>query len=587
MVAVLAAAMVGAQGYVIDSFDVDLTLHASGKLDVTERIAVTFSESRRGIYRLIPTDYDNGRGTTRSIWIRDVRVTDVAGSSLTTLVERSGANLKIRVGDEDIFFPPGSSKTYVISYNVKGAVNWDETSGRWGDSAELYWNLTGNEWDTTIGSSKFRVSFPNVEGGQRARARLLWGTYGARDSIEVGKIGDSAAEPAEGLALALGSDNVTGGSDQLLQIGEGLTVVLGLPGELIVKPTWQESAWMFLLSNLGFGIPIVMFLGMWASWMRFGRDPAGGPMVVQFEPPEGLTGPECGTLLDEKVDPRDLASGIVSLAVKGFLDVYPKEEGLIFKRITADLEVHENKPENGLSPFEKALLKRLKAVSGRITDSELRSHVAPHVQELRKSLYDELVTQRYYTMSPDSARAKWAVAGWVFVAILGFVAAIINPMGSVLPSIVGGILGGIVATVFSGAMPRRTLNGSKVRQLVKGFEEFIRRARGNELEWMSERHPDELMFEEYLPHAVAFGLTQEWAAAFDGILKEPPIWYHSPGGHFNAWAFGSDFNSITDSVSSAASTPPRSSGGSGGSSGFSSGGGFSGGGFGGGGGGSW
>jgi uncharacterized membrane protein len=95
------------------------------------------------------------------------------------------------------------------------------------------------------------------------------------------------------------------------------------------------------------------------------------------------------------------------------------------------------------------------------------------------------------------------------------------------------------------------------------------------------------LFEELLPHAVAFGLTAQWAQAFQGVLHEMPTWYVSPyNTGFNPIYFSHDLNSINTNLASAAFTPPRSSGASGGGSGFS-GGGFSGGGFGGGGGGSW
>lgn len=70
-----------------------------------------------------------------------------------------------------------------------------------------------------------------------------------------------------------------------------------------------------------------------------GEDPDGGPMVVQFDPPEGLSGAATGALMDERVDTRDISAGIFSLAVKGYLGIEPKEEGLFFKRRTAELHI--------------------------------------------------------------------------------------------------------------------------------------------------------------------------------------------------------------------------------------------------------
>jgi uncharacterized membrane protein len=193
----------------------------------------------------------------------------------------------------------------------------------------------------------------------------------------------------------------------------------------------------------------------------------------------------------------------------------------------------------------------------------------------------------YYLNNPNSVRAGWLVGGLLGVGALGLVTAWINPIGAVLPSVVGGVLGAGVVIVFSMLMPKRTAIGARAQREVAGFEEFIKRARGNEFDWMSKKQPTMSLFEEYLPHAIAFGLAAEWAGAFEGILHELPSWYDAPyGGRFSPIWFANDIVSVGNSITTAATTPPRSSGSSGGNSGFG-GGGFSGGGFGGGGGGSW
>ena len=38
------------------------------------------------------------------------------------------------------------------------------------------------------------------------------------------------------------------------------------------------------------------------------------------------------------------------------------------------------------------------------------------------------------------------------------------------------------------------------------------------------------MFEKFLPFAMALGVEDNWAKAFEGIYKEPPSWYSGPGG---------------------------------------------------------
>jgi len=92
----------------------------------------------------------------------------------------------------------------------------------------------------------------------------------------------------------------------------------------------------------------------------------------------------------------------------------------------------------------------------------------------------------------------------------------------------------------------------------------------------------ENLFEKYLPYAIVFGSVNKWAAAFEGIYKNPPSWYEGRyPGSFSTLVFASSFNHAVSSMNQVFSGR-----GGGGSSGFG-GGGFSGGGGGGGGGGSW
>jgi uncharacterized membrane protein len=90
------------------------------------------------------------------------------------------------------------------------------------------------------------------------------------------------------------------------------------------------------------------------------------------------------------------------------------------------------------------------------------------------------------------------------------------------------------------------------------------------------------MFERYLPFAMAFGVEQNWARAFQGIYREPPRWYVGTNvSTFDLGGFSSRLSDLSSRAESAMTSSPRSSSGSG----FS--GGSSGGGSGGGGGGAW
>ena len=82
------------------------------------------------------------------------------------------------------------------------------------------------------------------------------------------------------------------------------------------------------------------------------------------------------------------------------------------------------------------------------------------------------------------------------------------------------------------------------------------------------------MFERYLPFAMAFGVGDKWAKAFEDIYREPPTWYVGGTGHFSATNFASSIGNMSRAAASSMSSSPSSSGsGGGGSSGGGSGGG--------------
>ncbi len=116
-----------------------------------------------------------------------------------------------------------------------------------------------------------------------------------------------------------------------------------------------------------------------------------------------------------------------------------------------------------------------------------------------------------------------------------------------------------------------------------GFEEFLRRVEAEHLKRVIIGHPE--LFDKYLPYAMAFGVEQQFARAFEGIYTQAPQWYVGPSMmNFSVSHFSSSMSHLSTVAGMTLSSSPRSSSGSGFGGG---GGGFSGGGGGGGGGGAF
>lgn len=295
-----------------------------------------------------------------------------------------------------------------------------------------------------------------------------------------------------------------------------------------------------------------------------------------------LSPAEVGTLIDEKIDSRDITSAIVDLAVRGYIKINEiRKEGLLFD--TTDYYLEKVKePDPALSTFEVLLMKYLFSQGGHgIRVSEMKNRFYKNLGIIEEALYEGLVKKGYFIKSPDRVRDIYTIAGFVLfllVTVLGGIYYAIFSPGGGGKNFVAGIMAGLPVVAFGRFMPAKTLRGVNARIHIIGFREFLNRAEKDRLERMNDRD----LFSKFLLYAIALDVVDNWAEAFESIYQNPPDWYVSAGGFrtFSPYRFSNSISAMTSSIGSAIFSAPRVSG-SGGE------GGFSGGGFGGGGGGSW
>src|SRR4030081_1638802 len=154
----------------IESFQSETLVMPDGSIDVTENIQAHFIGGPwHGLYRTIPVEYVTPQGLNYTLFLDVKRVTDASGRTLKyeSSRERHYRKLKIYVPDAD-----NSTKTVSIEYSVSDALKFFE------DHDELYWNVTGDEWDIPIQSASARIILP--EGTTNIRANIFTGAYRSR-----------------------------------------------------------------------------------------------------------------------------------------------------------------------------------------------------------------------------------------------------------------------------------------------------------------------------------------------------------------------------------------------------------------------
>jgi hypothetical protein len=540
----------------VERFHAAIAVRQDGTVDVTETITAKFTGSWNGIYRTVPVEYHTPQGFNWTLRLELLDAKGPDGRPLRVESERERHYIKYKIwlpGAED------ATRTLALRYRARNGLRFFE------DHDELYWNVTGDEWDVPVGVASARIELPSGATGLRAIA--FNGAYG------------STAQDAE---VAIEGTAVRVTMPKPLGFHEGLTAVVGWDKGLVAEPTGTDRALGFLASNWPLGIPIVVLTGMFGVWRRVGRDPAALPVAVRYEPADSLSPAEAGALIDESADMRDITATVVDLAVRGFLKIEETEEKALLGMITKrDYLFHRLTPSSGAKALERH---ETRVLSGLFEDrspvklSDLDNEFYTNLPGIKDGIYDRLVSRGYYRARPDKVKGRWMIGAGVLTALivgLGSAAGGAWLDMTPLPFVIAGIVSGLVVAWFGWHMPARTIEGARARERVIGFEEFLRRVEGDRFERVA-RTPE--MFERFLPFAMAFGVERKWAKAFEGIYRGPPTWYVGAApGQFDLHGFSSRLGDLSSRTSSAMSSSPRSSGGSG-FSGGSSGGGSGGGG---------
>ena len=555
--ALLPAPALAQRSLAIERFDATITVNPDASIDVVESITARFTGSWNGIYRTIPVQYHTPQGFNWTLRLDPQGATlGEGGPALRVESARERHYIKYKI------WVPGAqdaTRTIVFRYKARNGLRF------FADHDELYWNVTGDEWDVPIEAAAARIELPSTVTGVRAIAYN--GVYGstARDAqVEI-----------EGSTVRLTMPTP-------LDFHEGLTGVVGWDTGAVTQPTVVERGAGFLASNWPLGIPLLVFLLMFRIWYRVGRDPKRLPIVVQYEPADGLTPAEAGTLMDGSADMRDITATLVDLAVRGHLRIEEREDSHLFGLIKRQEYVFHRldaPPDAGrLRPHEDRVLAGV--FEGGVAEtklSDLENEFYKCLPGIRESIFARLVQLGLYRSQPDSVRTRWMLAAVLVGVVLGVLGGTVASRFNLtsVPFVVAAVLAGLIVAAFAWIMPARTVAGARAQERVLGFEEFLRRV--EEPTFARMRTPD--MFERFLPYAMAFRVEKKWAKAFEGIFREPPRWYVGVDGTaFNLGHFSAQLSDLSTRASSAMASSPRSSGGSGFSGGSSGGGGGGGGG---------
>jgi uncharacterized membrane protein len=542
----------------IDTFNSIITVNVDNSVDVTETITYnTGPQERHGIFRNIYPYSSTGKKMS----IENVSVEDKNNNPYIFQVSNSGQDIRIKIGDPDKTFT--GQKIYVVKYHATKAI------AQYQDFDEIYWNVTGNEWQMPIFSASASVLLP---GATIATQSACY--FGPKSSTEQCQLKNNQN----------GIYNFDAPSTLLN--GEGLTVAVGFPKGVVAAYTNTDkvagffdmySVW--LLAGI---LPILtLILSLW-YWYKKGRDPKGtGVVVAEYDVPDNLTPMEVAGIVNQIVTAENISAEIIYLATQGYLRIAQTEERTLGIFKSTDYELSKLKDFSDLpNEFDQKLLNALfNSDVGVIKLSELKNVFYKNVGPITTAVMDALFGKSYYKNLGSKAAKIYAIIIPIMVALLALSRFFIFD-ANILPIFLSLIVSIIIYNIISRFFPAKTEKGVAAKEYILGLKDYLQIAEKDRLIFHDAPEKKPEIFEKLLPYAMVLGVANIWAKEFEGIYTTPPSWYYGPNnGAFNAVIFTHSLSHFSSFASSSMSSSPSGSG--------SGGGGFSGGGGGGGGGGGW
>jgi len=547
---------------IISSFDVTASISPDRTVLVQEAIKYDFLQAERhGIERVIPIRSERNGGT----YGLRLTVQDVARDARAEPYTQSTANgsLTLRIGNPKQTI--SGSHVYSIRYATDRAINF------FPDHDELYWNVTGNEWYMPIEQASFSIQLPDGVDMSAVSSACYMGAFGSTES--------------DCVIVQLPGNVIKFSTRRVLESGEGLTIVLGVPKGVIRAPTTTELFLQIVSDNKVLVLPLLAFIVMFSLWWRRGRDPKRATVIPEYGPPEKLSPALCGAMLTEGAVPaRTITATIVDLARRGYLTIDIEQTKGFFGlghglKYTFIKHKKDMEADAELTDYEKNLFSGLFTAGETVKLDDLQKNAFySSVSSFRKHVQQVVDARKMFVANPTAIRGAYLVAAFVCAWII-FAFSRATGVGIISAVVTATVIGG-----FGLVMPSRTVSGTKLLAQIKGFKWFLSVTEKDRLDFHNapERTPTQFM--EFLPYAIAFEVEKKWAEQFASLDIPPPSWATGSGMHnLNMLAFVSTMDSLHTAASASSYTAPSSAGSGG--SGFSGGG--SGGGFGGGGGGSW
>ncbi len=590
--------IVHAADYTIQDYQIQMNVNEDNTYDITETIQANFDRESHGIIREIPVinreTRSNSSSSKRRAYVSDIVINKPYTKSY------SDDNMILKIGDAQNYV--SGDQTYSISYRYNNGR--DPLSG----VDEFYFNLLGDEWNTTIDHFSFSITFP----------REFDGSY---LQMYTGKHGNASDD---GLTYQIDGTTLSGEINRTFGPYEAVTVQLILPEDYFT----HEGFWSAVPTKVQFlliGLGLIMTLITYIVWRRLGWNQKKSYIQNQEKiavPPNDLSSLDICRCLQGTVSPSQVSLLILELANEGFLTISEPYKGHV--------NLLKQKDYSGSDPEKTELMSALFQSSSVIDVSrpggkffKSVKHICDsNTKGIHKLMHDEPVRTRcewiYLTAGiltfigmmdlmetsiiilitmVSIACLSGLLAVWylisrhyfefvIFAGVACFIAYIpasarifVDPAFACTAAAGAAVLIFCIWCAVKNIRLKSQVPENDLAIQILGFKQCLTEADDEFLTKLMRYHPDYVV--RMVPYAKLFGISEEWTEHIQRLNLSAPTWFNGPDPVHANTAFYVFLSRTFDR------TVAPSMNGSSGSSSSDIGGGFSGGGSGGGGGSSW
>lgn len=556
----------------IDEFTIDLSISASGEVQIVETIKYDFGDlEKHGVFREIPVrdKLDSG-----DYWVHPVEVNSVTRDGTPEMYSENqdGYWKSLIIGDPNVFVT--GVHTYKIHYTVTGALfplsEKDITNNPMLKAGDIsfYWDVIGDQWQVPIEQVVVNINLPSADDSLVLAENCTLGTPGSDSqclslSSQRAWASNRALQPGEAMTLSMQMSAAMFDVEILQVIDQGPIEAFSSKWIAAVKP--------FLLLGSILGVAILVGFLFYLRRRLSRMTTSKVYEVLQFDPPAGHVA-EISAAWKGFVDSRTVTATLVDLAARGGIEIQINDDKNLVVRKKNSIPNVEN--------FEQELLNALFKNSTETTIEGYDSDIAAVTQKISANLVKLAEDSGIRNVTGSRSRISsiiGLVLGIILILISASTLGIPEIFGLAFPVSLAVFIGFVIALIKT---PRiETPKSAGFLSHVLGFRKAMDTDSGalrRKFAQESGLTPGNI-FATLLPFAIIFELEDSWLANFVDLTLDDIA---ASGIYVGSVASLQSSIQHSHDALTAAMTAPTSSG-SGSSGGSSSGGG------GGGGGGSW